>query len=150
MQMRVSLMLALRRSRCLFFGACTARPLSQRRIAPMAHFSAYSLQDYSAMPAHFPRCFVEELAQRPRAARLEEMTRFMERLGLRAPSDQTFGVMAATLLAVRGDDAPAAAPGCGKILTPFSGITGRPLRTSLTRCRPPTSQMPTLRRKCAA
>ncbi|CAJ1341584.1 unnamed protein product, partial [Effrenium voratum] len=58
------------------------------------------------MPAYFPRCFVEELAQRPRAARLEEMTRFMERLGLRAPSEQTFGVMAATLLAVRGDDAP--------------------------------------------
>ena len=34
------------------------------------------------------------------------MTRFMERLGRRAPSEQTFGVMAATLLAVRGDDAP--------------------------------------------
>ena len=90
----------------LFLGACSARPLSQRRIAPMAHFSAYSLQDYSAMPACFPRCFVEELAQRPRAARLEEMTRFIERLRLRAPSEQTFGVMAATLLAVRGDDAP--------------------------------------------
>ncbi|CAJ1329048.1 unnamed protein product [Effrenium voratum] len=72
----------------------------------MAHFSAYSLQDYNAMPACFPRCFVEELAQRPRAARLEEMTRCIERLRLRAPSEQTFGVMAAMLLAVRGDDAP--------------------------------------------
>ena len=90
----------------LFFLARAPRGLCRSGVAPVAHFSAYSLQDYSAMPAYFPRCFVEELAQRPRAARLEEMTRFMERLGLRAPSEQTFGVMAATLLAVRGDDAP--------------------------------------------
>ena len=107
MQMRVLLMLALRRSRSLsFFLARAPRGLGRSGVAPMAHFSAYSLQDYSATPAYFPRCFVEELAQRPRAARLEEMTRFMERLGLPAPSEQTFGVMAATLLAVRGDDAP--------------------------------------------
>ena len=83
MQTRVSLMLAL----------CAA--------AVVVFFLVYPNGDYSTMPAYFPRCFVvQELVQQPHAARLEEVTRFLERPGLCAQSEQTFGVMAAALLAV--------------------------------------------------
>ena len=84
MQMRVSLMLALRRSRSLFFGHVLRAAYVAAACSPNGALQRVQLAGLQ-----------RDARILPRDARLEEMMRFMERLGLRAPSEQTFGVVCA-------------------------------------------------------